>query len=185
VIIGLTTVGLSVVSSTALSASQSRGANPKGPIQLTVPSGGGAQFLFESFLSCQIGDGLVIVKNLGNRSARITGVSMDVPSTAKPTKDQTTFQVEPISPGATTGEIATNFSLTAIPQLAPPQSAVGAVLKPFAKNGHWYAIIARMRVRTVHRNEWVIRGMRVTLIQGKTTSHLFFPQVVRLPSDNC
>jgi hypothetical protein len=49
----------------------------------------------------------------------------------------------------------------------------------------WYAIIARMSVRTLHRHGWLIRGMLVSIVQGKTTSHLFFPQVVRLPKDSC
>jgi hypothetical protein len=182
--VGAIVIGLSGIAVPALSASQDHSTKPIESIQLTVPSGRGAQFSLESLASCQIGDALLIVKNVGTRSARITGVGMDVPSTAKPTRDQTGYRVQAIRPGSTTGEIAASFRLAAIPQ-STPLYADGAVLKPFTVSRRWYAIIARTSVRTVHRHGWVIRGMMVSLVEGKTTSHLFFPQVVRLPKDSC
>jgi hypothetical protein len=182
--VGAIVTGSSGIVATELSASQDRTTNQIDSIQLTVPSDSGAQFSLASLASCQIGDALLIVKNVGTRSARITGVAMDVPSTATPTRDQTRYRVQAIRPGATTGEIASSFRLTAIPP-STPSYAVGAVLKPFTVSGRWYAIIARMSVRTVHHHGWLIRGMMVSIVQGKMTSHLFFPQVVRLPKDSC
>ena len=184
VTIGVIVIGSSGIVTTGLSASQVRTTKQIQSIRLTVPSGDGAQFSLESLASCQIGDALLIVKNVGTRPARITGVAMDVPSVAKPTRDQTSYRVQAIRPGATTGEIASSFRFAAIPQ-STPSYAIGAVLKPFTVSGRWYAIIARMSVRTVHRHGWLIRGMLVSIAQGKTTSHLFFPQVVRLPKDSC
>jgi hypothetical protein len=184
-IVGLMTVGLNGAAATALSAPQSPSTKIHEPIQLTVPSGTGAIFTLDSLIGCRVGDGLLIVKNVGTRSARITGVGMDVPSAPDPTKDRTTFRILPLKPGSTTGEIATTFALTAIPQSAYAEKAVGAVLKPLAASGRWYAIIARMSVRTVHRHAWEIRAITVSLVQGTKTLRLSFPQAVRLPSDKC
>jgi hypothetical protein len=182
--VGAIVIGLSGTVDSELSASQVRAPMMSQMIDLAVPSGGGAQFFLGSIASCQIGDALLIVKNVGTHSARITGVGMDIPSSAKPTQDQTSYRVQSIEPGSTTGEIAASFNLTAIPKTTPSY-AVGAVLKPLKVSGLWYAIVARMSLRTVHRHGWVIRGMWVSLVQGKTTSRLFFPQVVRLPKDSC
>jgi hypothetical protein len=185
VIVGLITVCFNGVVASTLSASQNHSTSSHGAIQSTVPSGAGATFIIESLVGCQVGDGLLVVKNVGTQSARVTGAAMDVPSAPNPSKDRTSFRIFPIKPGSTTGEIATTFVLVALPKPTHAESAVGAVLKPLATSRSWYAFVARMSVRTVHRHGWEIRGIRVSLVQGRKTLHLFFPQAVRLPSDKC
>ena len=182
----LLAVGLVGLAVSPLSASQSSSAPKIGGFQLAVDSGAGATFTLDSLSSCQIGDGLAVVRDVGNHSIRVTAVSTVIPSDKTTTRDRTTYQLLSVGPRSTTGEVGALFNLTAMGKTVNLGSAVGGVLKPVATSHRWYAIMARIRILQNHPVEWVIRGIRVTLQVDTRTYHVLIPQTIRLPATtNC
>jgi hypothetical protein len=182
----LLTVGLVGLAVSPLSASQSSTAPKSGGFQLAVDSGVGATFTLDSLSSCQIGDGLAVVSDVGKHSIRVTAVSTVIPSDKTTTRDRTTYQLLSLRPRSTTGEVGALFNLTAMGKTLNLGSVVGGVLKPVTTSHRWYAIVARIRILQNHPVEWVIRGIRVTLQVDSRTYHVLIPQTIRLSATtNC
>jgi hypothetical protein len=138
----------------------------------------------DSLASCQIFDGLTIMKNTGKRSLRIVGVRAIIPFDRSTSSARITYQLRSFREGTTTGAVG---AVANMPVLGGQVlgNAVGGVLRPISSSSNWYVVLARLSVNKPHTSEWVIRGLRIFYRAGSRMYSVELKQTVRLPRTQC
>jgi hypothetical protein len=156
------------------------------PLQPAGPWSSTYTYTLDALRSCEVGDGLAILANVGSVSVRITKVAVDISGDDTPIADQRSFQILELPEGSTTGELSDSYTLKELNGRRVLGSVVGSVLAPTPQSRRWYGIIARLRVLVNHPGPWKINGVSVGYSSGSQQYLTFFPQSVNLPSTtNC
>jgi len=141
-------------------------------------------FTLDSLATCNVFDGLTIVKNMGSKPLQIVRVNAIIPTEMAPLKDKITYQLRSFRQGSTTGAVG---AVANMPVLGGRilGNAVGGVLQPIASSSRWYVVLFRIKVIQPHASEWTIRGLRVYYTVGQKGFSTALYQTVRLPRTNC
>jgi hypothetical protein len=165
-------------------ATSANGSTGDNDVLVSSGPGSGEIITLSSLATCDVFDGLAIVKNTGTKSIRVVRVSAIIPTEVVPVKDQISFQLRSFPRGTTTGAAG---AVANMPILGGHilGSAVGAVLRPVASSSLWYGVVIRVRVQQARHSEWVIRGLRVDYTVGQRTFTSTFTSQIRLPHTDC
>lgn len=183
--ISLAVVTISVATASASTSPTSISLSTGGPLrsasqQLTI-----WHYSLASLASCQVSDGVAIVKNVSADPITITDVRMltDGGSVAL-ARRRWTFQLLRFRAGTTTGELAGSTDLTALRHGTSLGAAVGEVIEP-VRGGSWYDVVARVRMPAGRTSAWAIHGIVVTYRAGSQEFSSSFRQSIVLPSSRC
>lgn len=165
-----------------VSASASSGA--KAPLVVAYDETSGTDYVLFTLPTCEVGDGLSILKNSGKHSVVITAVSVMVPTQPASSLDGTAYLLESFKPGATHGAAGASFKI-ALAGGTLVGNAIGETIQPFRSRPLWYVIVVRMRATEPHGTPWAIRGIRVSYKVGRRTFHEVFSQTIGLPRTSC
>lgn len=151
-------------------------------LQVAAPQLSGWDYRLSSLASCEVGDGIAVLKNGAQAPMRITDVRM-ITSGGGPVLDAAhwTYALMRFRRGSTTGELAGSFALTALGNARASGAAIGGVLDPVVQGGSWYDVVARLRLPTGRTPAWDIRGIEVSYKLGTQVHTSTFGQSIELP----
>ena len=172
-------VSLGVVLSVPAGASISS----TGPLSVARDVTTGTTYTLLTLPTCQIGDGLTILKDSGKKSIVITSIKVMAPSQTQ-SADRISYKLESFKSGTTSGALGASFAI-ALKGGTLVGNAVGATIKPFDKKPLWYVVVAYMKLSQSYTGPWAIRGLRVSYKVGTKTYRAVFSQTVRLPRSSC
>jgi hypothetical protein len=132
--------------------------------------------------TCEIGDGLTVVKVAGSTALRVTALQVLYGGDAKSSEAHVTYQLISFRRGTTEGQLLATFDLGALTKGLSYGPALGGVLEPLTPSGLWYDIVARVKVIANHVSTWSIDGLRVTYRDNSATYTTTFHESVKLPS---
>jgi hypothetical protein len=158
-------------------------ASAKSPLQLASPQLSQWSYRLASLPSCQVGDGIAVLKNDAVDPIRITRVGM-ITSGGGAALGRThwAFQLMTFRRGSTTGELAGSFALTVLGNGRPSGAAIGGVLNPVVKSGRWYDVVARVQLPVGHTSPWSIHGIVISYERGPHLYTSRFRQSIRMPA---
>ncbi|HUZ39926.1 MAG TPA: hypothetical protein VMU68_00840 [Acidimicrobiales bacterium] len=158
--------------------------NQRQPLRAVSGLTAGETFTLDSLATCDVFDGLTIIKNTDAKSIRIVRLNAIIPTEATPLKDKITYQLRSFHQGSTTGAVG---AVANMPVLGGRVlgSAAGGILRPIASSSLWYVVLFRIKVIQPHASEWVIRGLRIYYTVGQRSFSTVLGQTVRLPRTNC
>jgi hypothetical protein len=147
-------------------------------------AGIGASFSYSlrTLKSCEVGDGLTLVKVAGASGIRVTNVQVLYGGDANAREASVTYQVISFRRGTTEGQLQNNFSLGALANGLSHGSALGSELEPLKTSQLWYDVMAQVKVTANHDEPWFIKGLRVTYRSGTTAYATIFHQSIKLPA---
>jgi len=87
---------------------------PLAPLQIAEHQLTGWRYSLESLTSCEVGDGLAVVKNVGDAPLVITHVSAITSGSRKLMMSHWSYELLSVKTGSTTGELAGSFTLSAL-----------------------------------------------------------------------
>jgi hypothetical protein len=154
------------------------------PLRIADLAASGAVYSFGSLASCDVFDGVEIMKNTGSSPLRIVRVSADIPTESVPSRDTITYQLRSYGQSATTGAVGTVPNMPALGGhvIGSPD---GHVLQPIASSSRWYIVLMRIKVVQPRKSGWAIRGLRIQYMVGAKSFNTVLKQTVRLPRTNC
>ena len=146
-------------------------------------AGIGASFSYSlpSLKSCEIGDGLTVVKVAGPLALRVTNVQVLYGGDVTAREVSATYQVISFRRGTTEGQLANNFTLGALGNGLSHGPALGSELQPLNVSQLWYDIVAHVKVTANRDKPWSIEGLRVTYRSDTTAYATDFRQSITLP----
>jgi hypothetical protein len=175
-LLGVSLVGCATVPS-ALSHSD------EAPLQVASQQRSGWSYRLGSLLHCQVADGIEVLKNDAVKPIRISRVTMVTSGGGAALANlHWSYQLMSFRRGATTGDLAGRFALTALGNGRSLGAAIGGTLSPAVLSGDWYDVIARLRLPPGHMSAWEIRGMAISYEVGSQSYVSRFTQRIRLPA---
>jgi hypothetical protein len=132
--------------------------------------------------TCEVGDGLAVVKNVGTRPLRLTSISVLYGDGASSRQATTTFELLSIRRGTSEGQLEATFKLPSVDGGDNMGNAVGSVVEPISSSGRSYDIVAKVLVLVDHTKPWTIAGLRVTYTVGSTSYTTVLGQSITLSS---
>jgi hypothetical protein len=182
---GVATLFVAVVVSLAglFSAPVGASSSIAGPLSGARDTTSTAAYSLLTLPTCQIGDGITILKNSGKRSLVITSVKVITPSQTE-SSDRISYELESFKAGTTTGALGATFSI-ALKGGTVVGNAVGATINSFGKEPLWYVVVVFMKLSQSYTGPWAIRGLRISYRVGTKNYHVFFSQTIRLPRSSC
>lgn len=143
-------------------------------------------YTLHSLTSCEVGDGLSVVENVGDLPLRLRSLSVLYEGGAGSYAAHTTYQLVSFRRATTEGQLGATFDLAVLANGRVVGPATGGVLDPVKPSGLWYVIVARIKVAAFHRSKWGIAGLRVGYRVGTTAHSVVLRQSVELPPvDDC
>lgn len=114
--------------------------------------------------SCEVGDGLAVVKNVGTAPLRLTSLAVIYGKGARADQEHTTFSLISLRRGTSEGQLGATFDLglTGVDGGTDLGRATGQTLLPIASSGRSYDLVADILVVNNHPKPWKIDGLRVT-----------------------
>jgi hypothetical protein len=151
------------------------------PLQAATSQLAGWSYSLKALTSCEVGDGLAVVKDVGPGTLRITRVSLLVTGDVAGVTGWR-FELVRFRAGSTTGEVAGSFTLAALRHGYPIGPAINGVLAPVGTSGSWYVVVARLRVPGGSASGSEIRGIDISYESGSHTFIARLTQSVHLPA---
>jgi hypothetical protein len=149
---------------------------------------GGARYAYtlKMIKSCEVGDGLAVVKNVGTTPLRITSIAVLYGDGARASQASTTYELISLRRGTSEGQLAANFDLTGLDGGVAMGNAIGGVVQPISTSGRSYDIVAKVLVVVDHTTPWKITGLRVAYDVGSAHFTTVLTQSVTLsPTPVC
>jgi hypothetical protein len=177
---GVTAVLLALVWSCALPATGAGAAPALAPLR-AVGVWSTYSYSLPSLRSCEVGDGLSLVKVAGPTALRVTNVQVLYGNDFKSRWASVTYELISFRRGTTEGQLAASFKLGALGNGLTRTPAIGGELKPLMTSQLWYDIVALVKVTVNRAASWSIDGLRVSYRSGSTTNATILRQSVKLP----
>lgn len=130
--------------------------------------------------SCEVGDGLAIVKNVSATALRLRSVTVLYGKGARAAEAHTTYELISFRRGTNDGQLGATFDLTGLSRGVKLGNAVGGVLEPIATSGREYVVVAEVLVVRNHPRAWSIDGLRVTYVAGSKSYATILPQSITI-----
>jgi len=140
----------------------------------------GYSYQFDDLASCTISDGNLAFSVRGDGNLTVTGVSL---ISKKSSSLNVSFKVLNFSPNATTGEIATSKTLTAMAAGAPLAQVHGRVVFT-SHDTAWHFIVIQADVIRNIAHPWTIDGAMVTYVSRGVKRSILVKQKIVLPRAN-
>jgi hypothetical protein len=131
--------------------------------------------------TCEVGDGLAVVKNVGTTSLRLTSIAV-LYGGARADQARTTFALISFRRGTNEGQLGATFDLSGLDGGVDLGNAVGGVIEPITTSGRSYDIVAKILVLANHTSSWKIDGLRVTYDVGARAYATVLAQSITLSS---
>ncbi len=131
--------------------------------------------------TCEVGDGLAVVKNVGAAPLRLTSLSV-LYTNARADQAHTTFTLVAFRRGTNEGQLGATFDLTGLDSGVDLGDAVGGEIEPITTSGRSYDIVAKVLILTNHASSWKIDGVRVTYDVGSRAYETVLAQSISLSS---
>jgi hypothetical protein len=141
-----------------------------------------ATYTLKLVKSCEVGDGLAIVKNVGAVPLRLTSIAVLYGDGASARQASTTFQLVSLRRGTSEGQLEATFDLAIVDGGDNMGNAVGGVVEPISKSGRSYEIVAKVLVIGDHAQPWTITGLRITYKVGSRSYATVLAQSITLSS---
>jgi hypothetical protein len=132
--------------------------------------------------TCEVGDGLAVVNNLGATPLRLTSISVLYGDGASAHQANSTFELVSLRRGTSEGQLGASFNLSKVDGGVNMGSAVGNVVEPYSSSGRSYDIVAKVLVTADHKKPWKITGLRVTYTVGSRSYATVLAQSITLSS---
>lgn len=156
----------------------------KAPLTVAYDETSGTDYVLFTLPTCEVGDGLTILRNSGKHPIVVSAVNVMVPTQPASSLASTAYLLESFIPGATHGAAGATFKI-ALAGGTSMGNAIGATIQPFKTRPLWYVIVVHMQATEPHGESWAIRGLRVTYKVGHKTFHVVFSQTIGLPRTSC
>jgi hypothetical protein len=168
-------VGLSLAGSVASAATA---------VSVLRYASSGANYTYKLKLikSCEVGDGLAVVKNVGATPLRLTSIAVLFGGGARANEANTTYELISLRRGTNEGQLGSTFDLTGLKSGIALGNAVGGIVQPISKSGRSYDIVAKVLVTADHTTPWKITGLRVTYDVGSSSYATVLAQSITLSS---
>jgi hypothetical protein len=132
-------------------------------------SGANYAYKLKLMKSCEVGDGLAVVKNVGATPLRLTSIAVLYGDGARANQANTTYELISLRRGTSEGQLGSSFDLTGLHSGVALGNAVGSLVQPIAKSGRSYDIVAKVLVIADHTTPWKITGLRVSYDVGSSS----------------
>lgn len=132
--------------------------------------------------TCEVGDGLAVVKNVGSTPLRLTSITVLYGDGARADQARTTFQLISLRRGTSDGQLGSTFRLASVDGGVNMGNAVGGVIEPVSTSGRSYDLVAKVLVIGDHTKPWTITGLRVTYTAGERHYATVLAQSITLSS---
>lgn len=132
--------------------------------------------------SCEVGDGLAVVKNVGATPLRITAITVLYGDGARADQANTTYELISLRRGTNEGQLGSSFDLTELKSGLALGSAIGGLVQPISKSGRSYDIVAKVLVTAIHTTPWKITGLEVSYRVGSSSYTTVLAQSITLSS---
>jgi hypothetical protein len=132
--------------------------------------------------TCEVGDGLAVVKNVGATPLRLTSIAVLYGDGARADQASTTYELISMRRGTSEGQLGATFDLTGLYGGVAMGNAVGGVVQPISTSGRSYDIVAKVLVIANHHKSWKITGLRVTYDVGSSAYTTVLAQSITLSS---
>jgi hypothetical protein len=154
------------------------------PLRIADFAASGAVYSFPTLATCDVVDGIEIMKNTGSKPLRIVHVTAVIPTGSVPPSDKISYQLRSFRQGSTTGAVG---NVQNMPVLGGQivGSAVDQVLQPIASSSRWYIVLIRIKVVQPRTSGWAIRGLKVEYSVGAKGFSTVLKQTVLLPRTDC
>jgi hypothetical protein len=130
--------------------------------------------------TCEVGDGLAVVNNVGDAPLQLTSIMVLYGDGASAHQANTTFELISLRRGTSEGQLGATFALSRVDGGVNMGSAVGRVVEPFSTSGRSYDIVAKVLVTADHKKPWKIVGLRVTYKVGSRSYATVLAQSITL-----
>lgn len=138
--------------------------------------------------TCEVGDGLAVVKNVGTVPLRLTSLTVLYGGGARADQARTTFSLISLRRGTSEGQLGASFDLglTGVDGGSDLGRATGQTLQPIRSSGRSYDLVADILVLNNHPKPWKIDGLRVTYaMAGHTYSTVLAQSITLTPTLVC
>ncbi len=132
--------------------------------------------------SCEVGDGLAVVKNVGAAPLRITSIAVLYGDGARADEANTTYELISVRRGTNEGQLGSSFDLTELKSGVALGNAIGGLVQPISKSGRSYDIVAKVLVIAIHTTPWTITGLEVSYRVGSSSYTTVLAQSITLSS---
>lgn len=132
--------------------------------------------------SCEVGDGLAVVNNVGDAPLRLTSITVLYGDGASGHQAHTKFELVSLRRGTSKGQLGATFDLASVDGAVSMGSAVGGVIQPLSTSGRSYELVANVLVTVDHTRPWSIAGLRVTYRVGARSYATILAQSITLSS---
>lgn len=104
--------------------------------------------------TCEVGDGLAVVNNVGDAPLRVTSIAVLYGDGASAHQANTNFELISLRRGTSKGELGATFDLSSVDGGVSMGNAVGGVVEPISSSGRSYDIVAKVLVTADHTKPW-------------------------------
>jgi hypothetical protein len=132
--------------------------------------------------SCEIGDGLAVVNNVGDAPLRLTSISVLYGDGASAHQANTTYDLISLRRGTSEGQLGATFHVVRVDGGVSMGNALNRVLQPLSTSGRSYDIVANVLVTVDHPKPWSIVGLRVTYRVGARSYATVLAQSITVSS---
>jgi hypothetical protein len=172
--------GLALVLALLITAPASIASATDVPLLRYANTGARDAYTLELAKTCEVGDGLAVVRNDGRTPLRLTSITVLYGDGATASQANTTYTLRSFRRGTNDGQLGATFDLTSLKGGVKLGNAVGGVVAPVATSGRWYDIVAKILVTAVHPTSWKISGLRVTYDMDGTSHSTVLAQSITL-----
>jgi hypothetical protein len=130
--------------------------------------------------TCEVGDGLAVVNNVGDAPLRLTSITVLYGDGASGRQANTNFELFSLRRGTSKGQLGATFDLSGVDGGVSMGNAVGSVVQPLSTSGRSYDIVAKVLVTVDHTGPWKIVGLRVTYKVGARSYATVLAQSITL-----
>jgi hypothetical protein len=132
--------------------------------------------------TCEVGDGLAVVNNVGSAPLRLTSITVLYADGANARQANTNFELISLRRGTSEGQLAATFDLSSVDGGVSMGNAIGGIVQPLSTSGRSYDIVAKVLVTVDHTKPWTIAGLRVTYEVGARSYATVLEQSITLSS---
>lgn len=132
--------------------------------------------------TCEVGDGLAVVNNVGAAPVRLTSIAVLYGDGANAHQANTNFDLISFRRGTSEGQLEATFHLSSVDGGVRMGNAVGGIVQPLSTSGRSYDIVAKVLVTVDHPKPWTIAGLRVTYTVGMRSYATVLEQSITLSS---
>jgi hypothetical protein len=136
--------------------------------------------------TCEVGDGLAIVKNVGLTPLRLTSIAVLYGDGANANQAKVSFELVSLRRGTSEGQLGATFDLTSTKGAVDIGNAIGGVVQPISTSGRSYDLVVKVLAIVDHAKRWKIVGLRVAYDVGAHSYTTVLAQSITLsPTPGC